>query len=800
MPNYIIVNEAKALLEHVKRMRDEGKPISIDIESGFSGPEVSQGISLRTFHPLWKMVSVQFTNSEDYAIFVPIGFDKGDNINELAAAALMWKLVNTGLGMAHNASFELQALGRWFRDTLGDHPTLGPEVRASRGYFPVFSDTMIEAKLYGIYEQVGLKELTHNVLHEEQEDLLSLFKRKGFPKMTQPKIRFNILDGWDPEVVNYACDDVTKLLKHHKINYPNVKDMQMFKVEMKLQQILVNMEYEGIYLDWDMYYREEHRVSQFLELFNEDIQKRFSDRLGEVVNVNFGSPKQTVELVYEKLGMPVKHRTKTDAPSTDEKAMRDMARKDPDIKRILQWREIKKLLGSYLTKYIKELHYDPSGFAHPNHNQLGADTGRMSVDHVSYQQWPKGYHYETSDGSASYDLNYRDFMISPPGFRIVGYDYANVELRVLAGMANEQVMIQAFNSGEDIHKATASTMLGVPLKEVTKAQRAVGKTLNFAICYGSGADNIAELIGCSVEQAKQYLEDYFIAFPGLKAWMDSKVVEGRQQGYVETLFGRRFEVWGFKSGRSFHEASHGERLCVNAPVQGGAADYMKIAMCRASAAIKKAGLEDKVILVATIHDALEFYVHESISTQEVIDLLNPMVAYKHPGLPALIKADWHEGYRWGSVRELVLDKDMHVTGYEYTHEPINGDKVEFEAQTLDQIEAEILAWHEEHDFKEAADAPSEPAQHDVPSSPEPEEEMEPQATEVIITFNREVTEKDLNVLDSYKASHPGQLPLVLYTLDAPIPYALVDGEDLNSLSALLGGLKIHKNSLDPAPF
>lgn len=797
--NYILVNDHKVLLGHVRRMIQEDLPIGIDIESGFVDPERSESISLHPFHPDWRMVSVQFTNSEDFGFFIPIGFDKGENINEEAAAILLWKLVNAGKCMAHNAMFELQGLSRWFRDVLWNHPRLGPEVRATRGYFPIYSDTMIEAKMVAQYERVGLKDLTHTVLHEDQEEILDLFKRKGFPKITQPKIRFNILDGWDPDVINYACDDVTKLLKHHKINYPMLEESPMFplfKIEMKLQQILVNMEYEGIALDWDMYYREERSASKFLEAFNEDLQAHLSERLGEVVNVNFGSPKQTQELLFDKLGLPIGRRTDKGAPSTDEKALRDLARKDEDVQNLLKWREIKKLIGSYLTKYVKELHYDPRGMAHPNHNQLGADTSRMSVDHVSYQQWPKYYHYETRSGE-SYDLNYRDFMVAPEGFRIVGFDYANVELRVLAGAANEQVMIRAFNSGEDIHKATASTLLGIPLDKVTKANRQLGKTLNFALVYGSAAENLATLIGCSVEEAQTHLDNYFKAFPGLKAWMDSQVIAGRHQGFVETPFGRRLPIWGFAAGRSWAEQSHAERLCVNAPIQGGAADYMKISMCRADAAIKKAGLQDKIILVAVIHDALEFYVHESVSTQEVIDLLNPAVAWKSPKLPALIRADWHEGIRWGSVREVDIE-DGKITGYSYTHEPIGGDKVEFSALTFDGIEEEIAQWHKEHDGKENPAESLEDKQPDRDDSSVAEEVLPDGIVHVVLN---ELTESDVSVLDAYVAEHAGpHYILRVVTPEGEVDYAIVDAEDLGSLSTLLNGAKVSKNVLDVAPF
>jgi hypothetical protein len=186
------------------------------------------------------------------------------------------------------------------------------------------------------------------------------------------------------------------------------------------------------------------------------------------------------------------------------------------------------------------------------------------------------------------------------------------------------------------------------------------------VVYGSGASNIAELISTpdapvTTADAQILLDKYFAAFPGLKRWMDTIVAHGREEKTVSTLFGRKFTVWEYMSNQDWIRAK-GDRMCVNAPVQGGAADYMKLGMIRVNKAIKKAGLQDKVRLVMTIHDALEFYVHKSVTTQEVIDLVNPEVSFRVKGLPE-IRADWHEGNRWGSVVEIKTDTDKQITHY-----------------------------------------------------------------------------------------------------------------------------------------
>lgn len=663
--------------------------IGIDIESGYVGPDRIGKLSLQTFHPDWRLVSFQFTTSKDYAIFVPIGFDAGENIDTVMAARALWRLCRSGKCIAHNASFELQGLSRWFRETLWDDEIFGEEVRAAEGYFLMKSDTMLEAYMLAEFPTIGLKDLTHSVLHEDQAEIETLF-----PDLkSKSKLRFNTRDSYDPAVIDYSCDDVTTIIQLHDMWWPRINGHLMFKIELRLTPILCRMEKEGMLLDWDKYTHEEVAVAQFRARFNEQIQSHLSERLGETLTVNFASPPQVANLVYDRLGYTVKEKDRTDTgnPGTGEGALRAIAKKDPDIAAILTWREITALLSRYLTKYLKEFRHSADGRAHPNHNQAGAATGRLSVSGVSYQQWPKPYHFELEDGTA-YDLNYRDFLIAPEGYRIVGFDFSQVELRILAGMANEQALLKAFYEDVDIHRATASAMMGIPLNEVTKKQRAQGKTLNFAVVYGSGAGNIAEMLGIEKEESQKLLDIYFETFNGLKAWMDSKVVEGRQQGWVETIFKRRYRLWEYTKPESWQQSA-GDRLCVNAPVQGGAADYMKIGMTRVDAVLRKAGLLDKVRLVMTIHDALEFYVHESVSTQEVIDLLNPAVSFRIPGHDNFpeIRADWHEGDRWGSVVEIKLDKQKQIVGYAL-------EDVETEFATIE----EAYAYQAAHQKKNSA--------------------------------------------------------------------------------------------------
>lgn len=684
---YQSLTSSATLTKLVDKMIAMGKPIGFDIESGYTGEE-SKGLALLTYHPNWILVGVSFTNNLQGAFYVPVAHDRGGNVDdEVVAARAIWKLVNSGLGVAHNASFELNGLSRWFRDTLWDDIVVGRQVRESNGYFDVKSDSMVEAHLLALYEPkgpgggigVGLKELSKHVLGHVMTEFKSLFPEDdtemgpGTKKSKMTTIRFNTREAGSRAIIEYACEDAVSCLALHLMHAPKLTDSVIYKKEIALLRVLAEMEYEGMLLDWDYIHQKAEELLIFRDKMNEEILAELSERLQETVNINIASPKQLGDLLFNKLGLPVKMKTDSGAPSTSEKALRSIAQEDPVVKKILRYREVNKLYGSYLHKYDVELNYDGTNRARPNHRSLGALTGRLSVDHVSYQQWPKTYHFELKDGT-TFDLNFRDLMIAPEGFRIIGYDWSQVELRVMAGLAQETTLIEAFRKGQDIHKTTASAMMKIPYEKVDKKLRAKGKTLNFATAYQSGAANIAEMLDSPTdpvtrEDAEIMLRQYYEGYPKLRGWMDRMQSNGKESGFVMTPFGRKYTVWQFQqmSQKKNHDKanmleSEGKRLCVNAVVQGGAADLLKFSMVEVSKIIKENNLQDKIKLVCTVHDALEFYVHESISTQEVIDLFKDAVSPKIPGFPEIL-AEWHEGKTWGSVVELNLDDNKVITSY-----------------------------------------------------------------------------------------------------------------------------------------
>lgn len=703
--NYQALRSAAKFEAFVDRLIANGKPIGFDIEASYNAPSFIDKGALLQFHPTWFLTGFSFTNSLNWSIYVPVAHADGNNVDDIIVMGrALWRLLNSGLIVAHNISYELKGTRRWFKENLWDDPVVGEEVRAQDGLWKGLADSQLLVWLSAEYNPVtigkDLKSVTKAAFGHEMVHFEDLFRVEG--KRPARDKRFHLLDSTDRRVIEYACEDALWCLALYFKHIEAWENHVIYKTEMALLPVLIDMEIEGMYLDWGQIAKKAAEVDQFRQLMNEDILKELSERLGETININLGSVKQLSEILYERMGLPVKERSKkTNEPSTSESALRAIAKTDPVINQILLLRELNKLYGSYLHKYETELNYGGNNRAFPNHNSMGALTGRFSVDHVSYQQWPKPYHYELAHNNRTFDLNFRDLLIAPDEYRIVGYDFSQVELRVLAGVANETALLEAFKSGVDIHKATASNMMGIPIEEVTKKQRAVGKTLNFAVVYGSGAENIADMLTSpdapvTTEDAEEMLRKYFAAFSKLKGWMDKKVIEGREQGYVETPFGRKFTVWEYQSSNGYIR-SKGDRMCVNAPIQGGAADYMKIGMVRVNKAIRKAEAEGRipvggVRLIMTIHDALEFYVHETVATQTVIDIVQPAVTFPVKGFPE-IRADWHEGYQWGAVAEIDLDENKQITGYSLEYElPWLKEAHEWHGATLHEVLDQYYDW------------------------------------------------------------------------------------------------------------
>ncbi len=832
--NYGAIRDVETLEKFVNRCIQSGKDIGFDIEAGYTGPDREKGALLQ-YYPTWLFAGFSFTIDTNWARYVPVAHDGGGNIDDVVQCArLLWRLLSSGRIVAHNASYELTGTSRFLRETLWNDPLVGAQIRESFGGFPIKDDTWITAWLSAEYEplRIGkdLKSIALAAFGLEMTHYPDLFPTTDTelgPALPKAKIkysRFNTRNSYAQKVIDYACEDAVATLMIHEKHYERLytedplgtddspllpmKDTLIFKAEHGLIHVLWDMErgpvdpdtgyaQGNLFLDWDIIHAKAKECDEFRIKMNEEIHQLFSERLDRPVSVNLNSIPQMRKILYdaypEGLGLPINDKfrsEKTNEPSTSDDALRVLAKDDAIIRRILDYRQVVKLYGSYLHKFERDIDYSGTGVVFPNHNQAGALTGRMSVDHVSYQQWPKPYHYELRDGT-TFDFNFRNIMIAPDDFRIVGFDFSQVELRVLAGQAQEAAMLTAFANGTDIHMATASTMLRIPLSDVTKKERALGKTCNFAVVYGSGPANIADMLSAqgsptTTEQAVEMLEKYYSGFPNLRAWMDRRVADGREQHFVKTPFGRKFTVWEYKDHREWIQKK-GDRMCVNAPIQGGAADYLKIGMNRVRKAIRKAGLTDKIRLVMTVHDALEFYIHKSVDTQTVIDLISPCVAFPFKGLPE-IRADWHEGTRWGLVVELELDKDGKISGYGWE----DPDGANHDFKTLEEAYAFQDSW-----VSAKAKSGIEKIEEHIASPPpeEPQESSEDDETKTAVISLQEMPESESwEQFQEFVRARPGKMKVRVETPEGAVTLdetSRLSKEDQGILSLLLGGADIH---------
>lgn len=664
----------------------DGLPVGIDIETGYDGearPDVQK-------HPEEGfIVSMQITNSNRWARFWPLRFDSWDNLDNHQVAEALWPLARGGLLTAWNASFELRFMSRWFTAQLKDHPEFGPQVLAAHngnpaypGYFQMRSDPMLEAHAEGKSRSLRLKDNTAAVFGYRMMEIEELFAMaNGGTTLTKKEmsgIRFNTLDLGGPmqaSIVSYGCDDAVYELGHHHKRYPQVKDSLIYQIEMGILPLACEMMDEGIKLNWSAMREAALKARLFQDLMQGEIQDDLTELLAargidEPCRINLRSAPQLVKVLYEQLEMPVHRRTPRrrnkkgeltgGTPSTEaDTALVPLVRQFPVIQRIIDYKSLDKLAGTYLEKYEANYSYCPCGRTHPNWMQAGVPAGRWACSAWPVQQSPKAYHYELSQQRLAYDHNFRDNVVAPEGWHILGFDYAQIERRVLAGEAADPALLEAFRSGVDIHRKTAADIFGIPLDQVTKEQRAKGKTTGFGMDYGLGEEGLADRLGITLAEAVALRDGYFAAYNRLQPWTARTVAQARRDGFVLTGgFKRRVPIWEFLTSDRRTQAE-GERLAGNAPIQGGAADYMKVSMIRAHAALKAAGLLEHVRLIMNMHDALEFYVRDDIKPLDVIRVLQPAVVWTAPFISHWppMKAEWHIGRTWGSVMEIILELD-----------------------------------------------------------------------------------------------------------------------------------------------
>ncbi|HEX6668542.1 MAG TPA: DNA polymerase I [Gemmatimonadales bacterium] len=392
---------------------------------------------------------------------------------------------------------------------------------------------------------------------------------------------------------DYCGADSATVLALHQHFTPAIGEMQMEhllrEVEMPLVEVLVDMEWEGIAIDRALFARLDGELSADLRRLEGEISRVAG------VDLNFNSPRQLAMVLFEKQQLPVLKKTKT-GPSTDADVLEQLAAMGHELPRlILEYRELQKLKSTYVDTLPASV--DPrTGRIHTTFNQAGAATGRLSSSEPNLQNIP----VRTLRGE-----EIRKGFVPRDGWTFLVADYSQIELRLMAHLSGDPAFIEAFRQGGDIHRQTAALIFNLPADAVTSEMRARAKTINFATIYGQGPFALSRQLNISMEDARSFIARYFERFAGVRAFLDQQIKLAREQGYVETIFKRRRYIPEIRD-RNFNLRAYGERNAQNSPLQGSAADLIKVAMTRIHHAIRDAGLRSRMVL--QVHDELVFEV------------------------------------------------------------------------------------------------------------------------------------------------------------------------------------------------
>ncbi|MGD8810196.1 MAG: DNA polymerase I, partial [Gammaproteobacteria bacterium] len=395
---------------------------------------------------------------------------------------------------------------------------------------------------------------------------------------------------------DYAAEDADITLRLHQLFKPRLLAEHMVTVyetiERPLVPVLAAMERKGVLVD-----------PAALRALSRDFAQRMGGIEDEIYKLageefNIGSPKQLGDILFGKLGMPGGKKTKTGAFKTDQDVLEDLAAAGHDLPaRVLDWRQLAKLKSTYTDTLVEQINPD-TGRIHTSYAMAGAQTGRLASTDPNLQNIP----IRTEEGR-----KIRQAFTAREGCKLVSLDYSQIELRIVAHMAQIDALVEAFHDGADIHALTASQVFGIPMKGMDPMVRRKAKAINFGIIYGISPFGLAQQLGIEQREARDYIDAYFEKYPGIKDYMEKARAECRKTGRVETLFGRRIHLPSINEKNPMRR-NYAERQAINAPIQGTAADIIKRAMIRVPEALEKKKLGADMLL--QVHDELLFEVPE----------------------------------------------------------------------------------------------------------------------------------------------------------------------------------------------
>ncbi|ALR16811.1 MULTISPECIES: DNA polymerase I [Vibrio] len=525
------------------------------------------------------LVGLSFAVDEGIAAYVPVAHDYLDAPQQLDRDWVLEQLKpiledESQAKVGQNLKYDASVLARY-----------GIEMKGIK------HDTMLASYVYNSVggkhdmDSLALRFLQHSCISFEQ------VAGKGKKQLTFNQIE---LDQASP----YAAEDADVTLRLHNRLFANIEQDEKLKsvyedIEMPLVPVLSRIERTGVLIDDMKLSAQSVEIAARLE----ELEKKAYEIAEQEFNMN--SPKQLQAILFEKMGLPVVKKTPSGTPSTNEEVLQELALDYPLPKLILEYRGLAKLKSTYTDKLPKMIN-PTTGRVHTSYHQAVTATGRLSSTDPNLQNIP----IRNEEGR-----RIRQAFVAPTGYKILAVDYSQIELRIMAHLSGDQALLDAFRDGKDIHAATAAEIMGVGIDQVSSEQRRRAKAVNFGLIYGMSAFGLAKQLGIPRGEAQTYMDKYFERYPGVMQYMEDTRSAAADQGYVETIFGRRLHLPEIKSRNGMRRKA-AERAAINAPMQGTAADIIKKAMLLVDQWIQAEG-DGRVKLLMQVHDELVFEVEES---------------------------------------------------------------------------------------------------------------------------------------------------------------------------------------------
>jgi len=523
-----------------------------------------------------EVVGISLCVAPGHAAYIPVGHDGPDAPVQLPRDEVLARLKPW---LENPAAKKLGQHVKYDRHVLANH---GIEVQ---GYA---HDTMLQSYVLEVHKPHGLSSLAERHLGRSgitYEDLCG----KGAHQI--PFAQVDVA-----KAAEYSCEDADQTLAVHQVLWPRLQADEklrfVYELEIASSEALYRVERNGVLIDAPTLAAQSHELSQrILQLETEAYEIA-----GQPFNL--ASPKQLGEIFFDKLGLPVIKKTATGARSTDEEVLEKLAEDYPLPAKLLEHRSLSKLKGTYTDK-LAQLALPSTGRVHTHYAQAVAVTGRLSSNDPNLQNIP----VRTPEGR-----RVREAFVAPAGCLIASADYSQIELRIMAHLSGDAALLKAFAEGLDVHRATAAEVFGIGVDQVSSEQRRYAKVINFGLIYGMSNFGLAKALGIDNTAAKNYIQRYFERFAGVKRYMDDTRAQAKAQGYVETVFGRRLYLPEINSPNGPRRAG-AERAAINAPMQGTAADLIKLSMVAVQRALDAEQRATQMIM--QVHDELVFEVPES---------------------------------------------------------------------------------------------------------------------------------------------------------------------------------------------